>query len=689
MTGPRDGALEIVRRFGWYVFRVNVSHNEGVCNGGTRSCKTVRPLDEHWKESSSNDPDEVASWSWTGVNAYGIDCGKSGLLVVDEDPGAEWPFHDSLVIQTGRGRHYLYNDLIGLGNRSHLGPWGVDVRGVGGFAIGPGSYHPHGEYFIAEDIEVADPPPELVEALRKPPPPEVGLLAGPLDALEALPRLAGVYRRMSEAEEGTRNDTLNKMAGLAAGIWVRLDEADQTGELSEERIKQHLLDAVPDDGDPVKSRGTIDSGWGYGVEHPVADDMETLQHTIFDATPTLSHIRQAAHSRLLGSGGVLCCVLGRVLLEAPIGVDIPSVIGSAAPLNLGFAFVGQSGSGKSSSVAVAGEILGLNQDFMEIGPGSGEGLIDSFIEEVRETDPNDPDKTVKVKRLVDPPSRLLNVDEVGRMGAIKGREGSTLFSMVRTALTGGSLKTANATAGGRQRSIDGGEYRLIVFAGVQPGLSDVLLDDVNAGTPQRFVWVSMVDKTVPGTDVPWPGELDWDSLYLEFLQEIHIPEFVHEEVKEARLNVVQHGGDPLRGHLLLTKMKVAIALALLHQENAVTQQWWALAGMIIEWSLKEQVRCRAFLSEEKARRDAAMGKSAGRQEVEKSRAVREALVSSTADRVVSLLEGSGGMPLRQLRQRLSAAQRDVLEDVLKILDLPVETGENGRKWVGVKVGEGG
>ncbi|GAA2169281.1 bifunctional DNA primase/polymerase [Pedococcus bigeumensis] len=126
----RRRAVAMAREHGWYVFRLQIGHNEAACEWPEGNCKTVRPLD-HWREASSNDPDVIARWDWSDANAYGIDCDRSGLVIADQDPGAVWPFNGTRVHSTPRGLHHVYEDVLGLGNAAHVEPWGVDVRGVG------------------------------------------------------------------------------------------------------------------------------------------------------------------------------------------------------------------------------------------------------------------------------------------------------------------------------------------------------------------------------------------------------------------------------------------------------------------------------------------------------------------------------------------------------------------------------
>lgn len=333
----------------------------------------------------------------------------------------------------------------------------------------------------------------------------------------------------------------------------------------------------------------------------VFDDLST---SLFDATPTLRHIRDAAHSRLVGSQALLCVVLARVLAELPPSVTLPAVVGGRGSLNLGIALVGGSGTGKSAQYAVSRELLGgvgFMQEEIERNLGSGEGLAQTFLQ-----------KQGKTQVLISYPHRILMVDEIDSLGATQHRSGATIAPTLRSALTGSALGQTNATAE-RNRHIRASSYRLVLLLGVQPTRSATLLDDADAGTPQRLVWVTATDPTLPDEDVEWPGPLEWSLPSLpEGVNEIDYPEHVKAEVRAARrAQVLDASADPLAGHRLLTRLKVAAALALLHGDVAINDLWWGLAGTVIDLSSSVQAECKQVLAEEQAKARLAAGRLDG------------------------------------------------------------------------------
>lgn len=112
---------------------------------------------------------QVEEWLQAGFN-YGVACGPSGLLVVDEDePGdfARWledynvPFTPTFTVSTpSGGKHYYYRQgSRGIGNPGTFKKYGykIDVRGAGGYVVGPGS-HTTGPYQVTTDTRIADLP---------------------------------------------------------------------------------------------------------------------------------------------------------------------------------------------------------------------------------------------------------------------------------------------------------------------------------------------------------------------------------------------------------------------------------------------------------------------------------------------------------------------------------------------------
>jgi hypothetical protein len=127
--------------------------------------KDVRPIDL-WKEVSSTDPGVIRGWfgqggGWTGA-ALCIDCGKSGIVGVDQDvhEGKDgvnaWRELAGPLVSTYRvmsptgGLHDYYradpDHPFTVDNTGAVAD-GVDIRGMGGFLFAPPTVDPRGGWW--------------------------------------------------------------------------------------------------------------------------------------------------------------------------------------------------------------------------------------------------------------------------------------------------------------------------------------------------------------------------------------------------------------------------------------------------------------------------------------------------------------------------------------------------------------
>lgn len=145
------------------------------------------PLRKGWKESASNDPDEIRAM-WTDERGFparfNIGVLAEDLLVVDADVKsvdgvaalAQLDLPQTFTVETATGgRHiYLWSDTP-IANSVRKLHDGLDVRGQGGFVVGPGSWldptennGKTGLYRLAVDAPVAEAPPSLIAACGSP-----------------------------------------------------------------------------------------------------------------------------------------------------------------------------------------------------------------------------------------------------------------------------------------------------------------------------------------------------------------------------------------------------------------------------------------------------------------------------------------------------------------------------------------
>lgn len=183
---------------------------DGVCACGAR-CEAAgkHPRTRRWQMLPES---EDVLRSDTG---YGIRTGqqRSGahLVVIDCDdaePPADLP--PTLTVATGRGAHLYYRSPTEARSRVRVRP-GIDVRGTGGYVVGPWSHHATGRrYRVVRAQPPSQLPPSWVPLVeRRPPPVAVPSPAAPARRGAYLERaVAEESRRVREAGRGTRNATL-------------------------------------------------------------------------------------------------------------------------------------------------------------------------------------------------------------------------------------------------------------------------------------------------------------------------------------------------------------------------------------------------------------------------------------------------------------------------------------------------
>jgi hypothetical protein len=239
----RDAALELAQA-GWFVFPVQE--------------RGKQPLVK-WREKSTVDPTQVTAWwdQWPDAN-IGIDCGKSGLAVIDYD-GVEPPEVDTLTVRTGRGVHHYFSDGgRPVQNSASLLGDKIDVRGEGGYVLAPPSVHPSGAIYAWEGSDIALLPDEYRQRMVK------EKAEAPVFVVDEAPRVSeqwGEKILRSEAAivrttgSGRRNAQLFDSA-------LRVMSAVKGGHLDRELAFSELLQAAQDCGlERHESEQTVQSAW--------------------------------------------------------------------------------------------------------------------------------------------------------------------------------------------------------------------------------------------------------------------------------------------------------------------------------------------------------------------------------------------------------------------------------------------
>ena len=264
MTGgaapmPGDAALVYARR-GWAVFPCHApGRGRLLCSCGHADCSSPakHPRVAGGLHAATVDERQLRRWwnRWPRANVALRTGADSGLVVIDVDPGhggAEslaalvdryGSFHDDTrTVRTGGGGWHFYFQHPGGAVRNDTGRrlgQGIDVRGDGGYVLAPPSLHASGNRYSIDGgtRPVAELPSWLVERLTRQPDRPVfptSDCSGGVPDRWAESALTGELDRLRATAEGSRNDTLNRIA-------FRLGQIVGAGGLDEDRVSSVLV----------------------------------------------------------------------------------------------------------------------------------------------------------------------------------------------------------------------------------------------------------------------------------------------------------------------------------------------------------------------------------------------------------------------------------------------------------------
>jgi len=403
------------------------------------------------------------------------------------------------------------------------------------------------------------------------------------------------------------------------------------------------------------------------------------------ARPVLEHIRDAAWSRLRAPDAVLHAVMARVAAFRPPMMQVDTGIASPASLNLLCALVDPSGGGKSSAEKIARQVLPAPPEMEDadgLPIGSGEGIAEAYMGTVAQPRDDDPAKTEKVRKQVRY-NVLAYVDEGQALARLAERSGSTLGETLRRAFNGETLGQSNASAD-RNRRVSHYSFGLVV--GMQPEAALGLLADAPYGTPQRFLWCSVVDPTIPDDPPPWPGTLRVRAL--ERFEPLDIDPDICAELRRQDL-ARQRGElrrDPLDAHEPLVRVKLAAILALLDGRTHIGPEDWRLASVAWETSCAVRDALVTYGRALELRRERRELRVHARRAVAADRAVERerANVVRVAQTLARRLLRHGSATQNDLRRAVASQDRRYLERAIAhALSLEwIVQDEAGRYWPG-------
>jgi hypothetical protein len=212
------------------------------CMCGDPKCKSPgkhphATLVPHGLKDATTDPDTIRAWFKTGPINYGVVCEHLCVIDVDKRNGGVEAWHDlkrkyadihTWRVNTGGGGEHIifgqYSDFNGgpIGNAKLAR--GVDIKGIGGYIVGPGSRHTSGkQYLWAPQCAPAPVASGGEHEFPKAMPPWLAEIAG---ARDELPKHDWKSESMADAPEGVRNISDAAFAGLLLRGGLSLPDLD-------------------------------------------------------------------------------------------------------------------------------------------------------------------------------------------------------------------------------------------------------------------------------------------------------------------------------------------------------------------------------------------------------------------------------------------------------------------------------
>jgi hypothetical protein len=479
--------------------------------------------------------------------------------------------------------------------------------------------------------------------------------------------LDGIHRDLAAMGKDSGRNTALYNKALAVGNYVAgagLDEAAATRVLldvsrlnglvrddGEESVKATIKSgikngrvrprAVPEPRDPLEGLYTPPAGESPNGSAPPPPPSD-WEEGFWAARPVLGHIRDFARARRVGPWALLGCVLVRVVAATTPKIVIPALTGGQVSLNLYAGIVAFTGGGKGTAESASREAIVLPHVDV-VGPGSGEGLSHLFM--MWDT---------KEKRHVQyRDAAILSAAEVSTLNALKARSASTLFPELNKAWMGEPLGFAYV-AKEKSLNVKPHTYRLGLVTGIQPANADVILGDVDSGTPARYLWLPPSDPGAPIVRPEAPGPwLGWtlarsvgnlDSLDPTQLRPMDVCDSARDAVDKAALDRLHETPtDSFNSHALLSRLKTAAALALLeNRAGAITEEDWQLADVVHAVSDRTRLRMTDVLKARQQTANAARALDEGRREVIKGSVVKDDEVKQACQAIIKKLRREGG-----------------------------------------------
>jgi hypothetical protein len=527
------------------------------------------PMVTAWEQVATASPFAIqVKWDNAPDSLPGLPIGAHGLVVIDCDrkpnaPDGVAAFHSlcaerridlssAFVVDTpSGGQHWYWRTDTPYGNSRGSLPAGIDVRGIGGYVIAPGSVLPDGRsYKLVQGSWDAIPalPDALAAFLRPkvdagasqtphaPASERVALKVTDRERAFAEAALADEVAKLTAMREGSgRNNALNT-AALSLGTmdgWIDLNVVATA--LWEASIANGY---VAQDGEKA-AKDTITSGLNGGMKKPrplLSQNVPEIDISAMIAngiaackqrqisTPVREWPEPLNADAYIGIAGDFIRLVAPQTEGDPCALLIAfltvvgSLIGRGAYLpvgpthhygNLFSVIIAETSKGRKGTVMAEAKRFATMIDptiamRMLGGLSSGEGLIEAVRDARREDVPSEDGKLPLSKVIdngIDDKRLLVTESEMGQALQAAGREGNTLSAVLRMSWDGDELRTLARSNKNVCRQPHISIFGNITLDELQRLLTST---DRTNGFGNRFLWVCAKRSQ----ELPWGGNVD-------------------------------------------------------------------------------------------------------------------------------------------------------------------------------------
>ncbi|MDA7848518.1 hypothetical protein N9A11_00995, partial [bacterium] len=262
-------------------------------------------------------------------------------------------------------------------------------------------------------------------------------------------------------------------------------------------------------------------------------------------------------------------------------------------------------------------------------------------------------------------------DEVGMLDARNSRQGSTITDYLKQGYSGSEF--GRVLKGRKGTLLQPHTYRFTCGVNLQPARAGSFFTDseIAGGFPSRFLWFNTQDETLKRDFQTLKIEpfraafVDWSGV--ESMRALPEMDAAH---KDQHFASAAGKVESIDSHLLLTRAKVACALAVLDNRACLSQEDWELSAVVVEHSRQtREVTLETLAKEASKTRDrnakAAATLAATTEEIKHQKSVervaaniRKALHSA---KIKSLKD-------KNLSKQISSRDRDFIPEAIQLLE---------------------